>query len=170
MDEMASLNERLDSNVELVEHLREQIRMERALRHEQSRALAETRGLVDGLVAEVGRLHDQLVRVTMLSGQRMTPLAEGGPVRNAGMRTLTPYQGRLVPIGEPIEIESDDEDEVVLDSEEEGTGGEVVDLAEEEEEQAREAARGGVETLHAEIVRNRDDPAPEYTAPPDYNN
>ena len=41
-------------------------------------------------------------------------------------------------------------------------GEEVVDLAGEEEEQAEEDRRNGVESIHAEILRVREDPVPEY--------
>ena len=99
-------------------------------------------------------------------------LVENQAIRRA--QTLTEFQGRLVPIGEPDCTESPPRSIKVIDLTGEPevidlTGGPaVVNLAGEEEEQALEEIERGVVMFDAEVRAARADPAPEYKAPPDY--
>ena len=174
MDEVVVVNERVDVAMlqvdlvkEEVETLREQLRNERELRQQLVRSLADTRTIADGLVGEVGRLTDQVTGMVMRS---VCPV----PLTKRA-QALTPFRGRLVPIGEPIGIVEDSEAE---DSEVEEVEGpmttpdsmeEVVDFGEEEERQAEDVRRRGNLTFHAEIERARADPSPEYIDPPLYD-
>ena len=174
MDEVAIINERVDVTMlqvdlvkDEVETLKEQLRNERELRQQLARSLADARTIANGLVGEVGRLRDQVTGMVMRS-VRPVPLAERA-------QALTPFRGRLVPIGEPIGIVEDSEDG---DSEVEEVEGptttpdsmeEVVDFGEEEERQAEDARRRDELTSHAEIECARVDPSPEYVDPPLYD-
>ena len=99
-------------------------------------------------------------------------LVENQAIRRA--QTLTEFQGRLVPIGEPDCTESPPRSIKVIDLTGEPevidlTGGPaVVNLAGEEEEQALEEIERGVVMFDAEVRAARADPALEYKAPPDY--
>ena len=174
MDEVAVVNERVDVavlQVDLVkdeaDRLREQLRDEWELHQQLARSLADARTITDGLVGEVGRLRDQVTGMVMRS-VRPVPLVERA-------QALTPFWGRLVPIGEPIGVVEDSEDE---DSEVEEVEGptmtpdsmeEVVDFGEEEGRQAEDARRWGDLTFHAEVERAWADPSPEYVDPPLYD-
>ena len=90
-------------------------------------------------------------------------------------QTLTEFQGRLVPIGEPdcikdlpvreVEVINLTGEPEVIDL----TGGPaIIDLSGEEEEQALEEIRRGVITFDAEIRAARVDPSPEYEEAPPY--
>ena len=90
-------------------------------------------------------------------------------------QTLTKFQGRLVPIGEPDHAEDLPVREVeVIDLTGESevidlTGGPaVIDLSGEEEEQALEEIRRGVIMFDAEVQATRADPLPEYEEAPPY--
>ena len=88
-------------------------------------------------------------------------LAEGRIIRRA--QTLTPFEGCLVPIGEPDRAESPPREVIDLTDD---SKDDILDLSSEEEAQAREEERRGVLTFHAEVECARADPAPEYKAPP----
>ena len=124
-------------------------------------------GVVNGLVAELGRTRDDLVRLTHRVAQRPTPLAAPCGRAEPAQR-LVDFEGRLVPIEnrvvEVIDLTSSDDDSIVPDSEE----GSVRDFAGGEERQARDAAEGGYVTVDAEIRAARQDPAPEYMPAPEY--
>ena len=99
--------------------------------------------------------------------RQATQLAEHWTMRRA--QTLTKFQGRLVPIGEPDHTEDLPVREVeVIDLTSEPevidlTGGLVViDLLGEEEEQALEEIRRAVITFDVEVQAVRVDPLPEY--------
>src|ERR1700733_936682 len=157
---------------ETVAELRGVVEAERRMRREATRDVASLTDLVNGLVQEVGNLRDDLARVRLMRA-RDTPLGRGEP------QPLVPFEGRLVPIMSPApsvpssgssrsqrsSLYSQEgravdraEDQPVGWSE----GEEVVDLVGEEEEQAEEDRRNGVESIHAKILRVREDPAPEY--------
>ena len=99
--------------------------------------------------------------------RQATQLAEHWTMRRA--QTLTKFQGRLVPIGEPDHAEDLPVREVevinltgepeVIDL----TGGPaMIDLSGEEEEQALEEIRRGVITFDVEVWATRVDPSPDY--------
>ena len=152
--------------------LRGVIEAERQMRREATRSVGSLVDLVNGLVQEVGVLRDDLARVRLMRA-RGTPLGRGEP------QPLVPFEGRLVPIMSPApSVPSSgssrsqrsslysQEGRVVDRAEDRSVewseGEEVIDLAGEEEEQAEEDRRNGVESIHAEILRVREDPAPEY--------
>ena len=174
MDEVAVVNERVDVTMlqmdlvkDEVEMLKEQLTNERELCQQLARSLADARTITNGLVGEVRRLRDQVTGMVMRS-VRLVPLAERA-------QALTPFRGRLVPIGEPIGIVEDSEDGDLEVEEVEGptttpdSMEEVVDFGEEEERQAEDARRREEITFHAKIECAWVDPLPEYVDPPLYD-
>ena len=152
--------------------LRGVVEAERQMRREATRSVRSLVDLVNGLVQEVGILRDDLARVRLMRA-RGIPLGRGEP------QPLVPFKGRLVPImslapsvpslgslrSQRSSLYSQEgravdwaEDQPVEWSE----GEEVIDLAGEEEEQAEEDQRNGVESIHVEILRVQEDPAPKY--------
>ena len=192
MDEVASLNERVEDRLE-------------QRREEEEVTMRRVRDLEDSLVNEqeahlqlarqVGKLTQELREIRRQIGlpstslavrrantdevineeweRQATQLAEHQTMRRA--QTLTEFQGRLVPIGEPDRAEDLPVREVkvinltgepeVIDF----TGGPaVIDLSGEEEEQALEEIRRGVLMFDAEVQAARVDPLPEYEEAPPY--
>ena len=192
MDEVASLNERVEDGLE-------------QRREEGAMTMRRVRDLEDSLVnkqeahlqlaCQVGELTQELREIRRQIGlpstslamrranadeaineeweRQVTQLAEHRTMRRA--QTLTEFQGRLVPIGEldcaedlPVRgvevIDLTGEPEVI-----DLTGGLVmIDLSGEEEEQALEEIRRRVITFDAEVQAARADPSPEYEEAPPY--
>jgi len=131
--------------------------------------VGEWRMLTDGLVEEVGRLRDDLARVTWVVANRLppsraaesvgllVPIDNAEPVPDPGSndRSGRPYEGEIVD-------ETTDESTGTSGSAPQTSEDEVVDFGDEEDEQEREAARRGEVTFNAAIVRARADPSPEY--------
>ena len=191
MDEVASLNERVEDRLE--QRREEGVMMMRRVRDLED-SLANEQEAHLQLACQVGELTQELREIrrqislpsTSLAVRRVnvdeaineewerqvTRLAERWTMRRA--QTLTEFQGCLVPIREtdcaedlPVrEVEVIDltgEPEVI-----DLTGGlAVIDLLGEEEEQALGEIRRGVMTFDAEVWAARVDPLPEYEeAPP----
>ena len=135
------------------------------------------RNLVDGLVVTVGQVQNNLARLThrVVNGSRAPSLC-AEPIEDR-IQMLLGYQGRLVPIEEPIDLAEraptphpcevinltldDDNDYLVPDSEE-GSDGSFRDFAAEEAEQATNEE---YQTEQAAIAEAAADPAPEYLPP-----
>ena len=134
----------------------------------------------DGLVEEVGRMRDDLARLTAVVASRLPPhraaesvgrlvpidqaeptphpdLFNAGALADPGSndRSGRPYEGEIVD-------ETTDESTGTSGSAPQTSEDEVVDFGDEEDEQEREAARRGEVTFNAAIVRARADPSPEY--------
>ena len=186
IDEVASLNERVERLSEENERLRREVEVARDVSRvttevmerekEANRRLRqqyqETRMLVDGLVGLVGELRDDFTRHVVSARYAPRRRAET-PVP----QELIQFGGRLVPIGEPDRAESRSS----------GSGGsstglsrevEIIDLTDdpdtivdyfgEEQRQAEEAVERGEVTTAAEIRMAQADPSPEYEDAPPY--
>ena len=188
MDEVAGVNERLESVDEKLEELngrvitdldvneafRNHVRdlerdlaVEREARRTLSRTLGEYRTLTDGLVEEVGRLRDDLGRLTADVGRRFVDLRqrERAVMGCAEVRAPTPGPSRRVPIVDEVVPETID---LTDDSDDSGPSGPstssesvVIDVdAMEEPDVIRDP-------IH-EVPQGIHDPVPEYPEPPSY--
>ena len=186
MDEVASLNERVEDSLE--QRREEGVMTMRRVRDLED-SLANKQEARLQLACQVGKLTQELREIrrqislpsTSLAVRRVnadevineewerqaTQLAEHRTMRRA--QTLTGFQGHLVPIGEPncaedlpvreVEVINLTGESEVIDL----TGGlAVIDLFGEEEEQALEEIRRGVITFDVEVRATRVDPLPEY--------
>ena len=192
MDEVASLNERVEDRLEQrreegVMTMRRVRDLEDSLANEQEAHLRLAHQ-VSGLTQELREIRRQIgLPSTSLAVRRVnadeaideewerqaTQLAECQTMRRA--QTLIEFQGCLVPIGEPDHAEDLPVREVeVIDLTGEPevidlTGGPaVINLLGEEEEQALEEIRRGVITFDVEVWATRADPSPEYEEAPPY--
>ena len=135
------------------------------MRRDLARDHNELKSLCNSLVAEVGRLTDDLGSLRQRFSRslpRAAPLVDSARMAAEPIHMLIRHEGRLVEIGEVDRAE----DEVVLDS---TRGSPARDFLAEEEEQAQEAQWNNELTFHAEVEAARADPSPQYEDPPVYD-